>query len=42
MSNLLHTRQRISERLGIIACQAKAYTASGNTDFNNVSEDVWT
>jgi hypothetical protein len=40
MSNLLHTRQRISELLGIFAWQAKAYTASGNTDFNKVSEDV--
>lgn len=40
MSNLLHTRQRISELSGIFAWQAKAYTASGNTDFNKVSEDV--
>lgn len=40
MGNLLHTRQRISELLGIFAWQAKAYTASGNTDFNKVSEDV--
>ena len=41
MSNLLHTRQRISELLGIFAWQAKAYTGSGNTDFNKVSEDVY-
>ena len=37
MSNLLHTRQRISELLGIFAWQAKAYTTS---DFNKISEDV--
>jgi hypothetical protein len=40
MGNLLHTRGRITELLGISAYQAKAYSASGNTDFYKVSEDV--
>ena len=40
MSTLLHTRQRITELLGILAYQAKAYSAAGHTDFNKVSEDV--
>src|SRR5260370_12148970 len=40
MSTLLHTRQRITELLGILAWQAKASSASGHTDFNKVSEDV--
>jgi hypothetical protein len=40
MENLLHTRARITELLGISAYQAKAYAASGKTDFNKVSEDV--
>ncbi len=40
MENLLHTRARITELLGISAYQAKAYSASGKTDFNKVSEDV--
>jgi len=40
MSTLLHTRQRITELLGILAWQAKASSAAGHTDFNKVSEDV--
>jgi hypothetical protein len=40
MSTLLHTRQRITELLGILAYQAKAYSAAGHTDFNKVCEDV--
>ncbi len=40
MSNLLHTHERITELLGVFAYQAKAYSASGKTDFNKVSEDV--
>jgi hypothetical protein len=40
MGNLLHTRDRITELLGISAFQAKAYSAAGHTDFNKVSEDV--
>lgn len=40
MSNLLHTTERITELLGVFAYQAKAYSASGKTDFNKVSEDV--
>src|SRR5215216_5091532 len=40
MGNLLHTRRRITELLGISAFQAKAYSAAGHTDFNKVSEDV--
>ncbi len=40
MGNLLHTRSRTTELFGIFAYQAKAYAASGNTDFNKVSEDV--
>lgn len=40
MSNLLHTRGRTTELLGIFAYQSKAYFASGHTDFNKVSEDV--
>jgi len=35
MNSLLHTRQRITELLGILAYQARAYS-----DFNKVSEDV--
>ena len=40
MGNLLHTRGRITELLGISAFKAKAYSAAGKTDFNKVSEDV--
>jgi hypothetical protein len=40
MGNLLHTRARLTELLGIFAYQAKAHAASGKTDFNKVSEDV--
>ncbi len=40
MSNLLHTQERVIELLGVFAYQAKAYSASGKTDFNKVSEDV--
>ena len=40
MTNLLHTHERITELLGVFAYQAKAYSASGKTDFNKVSEDV--
>ncbi len=40
MSNLLHTHERITELFGVFAYQAKAYSASGKTDFNKVSEDV--
>jgi hypothetical protein len=40
MSNLLHIHERITELLGVFAYQAKAYSASGKTDFNKVSEDV--
>lgn len=40
MSNLLHIQERITELLGVFAYQAKAYSASGKTDFNKVSEDV--
>lgn len=40
MSNLLHTRGRTTELLGIFAYQSKAYSSSGHTDFNKVSEDV--
>ncbi len=40
MTSLLHTHERITELLGVFAYQAKAYSASGKTDFNKVSEDV--
>src|SRR5215213_6999152 len=40
MSNLLYTQERITELLGVFSFQSRAFSASGKTDFNKVSEDV--